>query len=223
MTTRTAVRARRPARAAAWFRPVVRFLEYNFLGPVGQLAAYRDCVARHKLDAAWIAFIDIDEFLFAPGADDVRTVLAAYDDLPALLVYGTFFGSSGHDRRPPGPVTQAYTRRAHVEVACSGKTVANPRHIRAIHNVHLFQYWTGETLDTARRTHAQGRADPIFDRLRYHHYWSRSLEDLHIKVGRGDASTPDRRELHWHLDYESKLNDVEDRSILDICARPPGG
>ena len=39
MTTRTAVRARRPARAATWFRPVVRFLEYNFLGPVGQLAA----------------------------------------------------------------------------------------------------------------------------------------------------------------------------------------
>ncbi len=187
--------------------------------PVGQLGAYRDCVARHWRDAAWIAFIDIDEFLFAPNGDDIPTVLQDYADLPGLLVYGTFFGSSGHDRRPVRPVTEAYTWRAGVDFACSGKTIANPRHIRTIGNVHLFRYWTGETLDTSRRTHEVGRIAPVFDRLRFHHYWSRSLEDLHVKVGRGDASTPDQRHLPWHLDYESKLNEIEDRSILEIATR----
>lgn len=190
--------------------------------PVGQLAAYRDCVARRWREAGRIAFIDIDEFLFSPQSDDIRPILAEYGDVPGLLVYGPFFGANGHRARPDGGVVRAYTRRATIDFACSGKTIANPRHVRAITNVHGFEYWTRETLDTARRTHAEGRPTPVFDRLRFNHYWSRSIEDLHTKVARGDASTPEARQLQWHLDYEARLNEVEDEAILPVARRVLG-
>jgi hypothetical protein len=186
--------------------------------PVGQLPAYRDCLRRHWRHARWIAFIDIDEFLFSPLASDIRPLLRGHAEAPGLLVYGLFFGSGGHVARPQGPVVATYTRRAAPAVALSAKTIANPRHVRDMNNVHAFRYWSGEARDTLGRSLAEGRDDPAFDRLRYNHYWSRSIEDLRAKVRRGDASTSAPRDLAWHLDYESRLNAIEDRAILPRAA-----
>lgn len=188
---------------------------------VGQLPAYRHCIATHWRDAARIAFIDIDEFLFSPETDDIRPMLREYADVPGLLIYGPFFGAAGHQTPPPS-VPLAYTRRASIDFACSGKTIANPRHVRVMQNVHEFQYWTDVSRDTARRTHEEGRPTPVFDRLRFHHYWSRSIEDLRTKVARGDASTAQVRQLQWHLDYEAQLNDLEDTSIVALADRVSG-
>ncbi|WP_375460819.1 glycosyltransferase family 92 protein [uncultured Enterovirga sp.] len=191
---------------------------YDWPLPVGQLPAYRHCIRNHRRDARWIAFIDIDEFLFSPDAMDVRPSLRAWTQAPAVLVYGFYFGSSGHVTRPDEPIVSAYTRRATATTYCSAKTVANPRFIRAITNVHTFSYWTGEALDLSCRTLNEGRQSPIFEPLRYNHYWSRSIEDLRIKVERGDASSEKVRDLDWHLDFEAKLNEVEDRAIAPIAA-----
>lgn len=184
--------------------------------PVGQLSAYRHCVRHYRRQARWVAFIDLDEFLFSPQSVDLRCVLREYADCPGVLVYGVFFGSSGHAVKPPGLLTDNFTRCAPSDVACSGKTIANPRMIYAIRSPHVFHYWSGETLDTRRRSLDEGRSSPVFDRLRYNHYWSRSLDDLHTKVWRGDASTPEKRDLDWHLEYEAQLNSLEDRTILPI-------
>jgi hypothetical protein len=182
---------------------------------VGQLPAYRHCVRRHGGEATWMAFIDVDEFLFSPCAIDVRPILRAYGDLPGLLVYSPYFGSAGHRRRPAGPVVEAFTRRApltHISV----KTIANPRWIHAIRDVHTFKYWRGAALDTRRRPlHAPG--DPPLDVLRLNHYWSRSIEDLATKVRRDDASSPNPRHMGWHLAFEANLNAEEDRSIVQVA------
>jgi len=182
---------------------------------VGQLPAYRHCVRRYADEAGWIAFLDLDEFLFSPGRIDIRPVLAEYADLPGLICYSPYFGSSGHRERPEGPLLEAFTRRADFSLA-SAKTVANPRWIRAIRNVHEFKYWAGEALDTDRRPLTRDRMGPL-DRLRVNHYWSRSLADLEHKVRRGDASTSALRERDRHFDRERLMNAVEDREILPVA------
>jgi hypothetical protein len=183
--------------------------------PVGQLPAYRHCVQRYGDRARWIAFIDIDEFLFSPVQVDILPILAEYRDLPGIGVHSPFYGSSGHQLRPAGPILDAYVRRAPLS-RLSAKTIANPRWIYAIRNVHLFKYWAGEAKDTGRQPLGQG-APPVLDLLRVNHYWSRSLEDLRVKVSRGDASIATPRQLAWHLDFESQLNAEEDRSIIPIA------
>ena len=180
--------------------------------PVGQISAYRDCLAKHGREALWIALIDVDEFLFSPLEKHVPTILERYQDLPGVSVWQAFFGSSGHVRRPSMPVTQAYTMRAGPEVT-TVKTIVNPRMVYRV-GVHESKFWKGENQDTERRRIVSGMT-PVFDTLRINHYWSRSIEDLEQKIRRGDASTPTPRDREWHLAFEHKLNAMPDRVVLE--------
>jgi hypothetical protein len=181
---------------------------------VGQRSAYRDALRRTRRAARWVAFIDIDEFLFSPVSLDIRPVLRRYGDLPGVEVWQVFFGSAGHEKRPDLSVTEAYTRAAGAE-RTTVKTIANPRLVRKP-DVHQFKYWGGEALDTARRPVTEDHR-PVFDMLRINHYWSRSLEDLATKVRRGDASTPHARRSDWHFAFEQKLNGEVDETILPFA------
>lgn len=181
--------------------------------PVGQLAAYRNCIRRTRRIHRWVAFLDVDEFLFSPRATDIRDILRRYEDLPGIEVWEAFFGSGGHDTRPALPVTEAYLKRAPLS-RTTVKTIANPRMVYKV-GVHQFKYWLGEALDPSRRRVAKNQ-QPMVDVLRINHYWSRSLEDLRMKVRRGDASTPVSRDSDWHFSFEKTLNSETDEEILPI-------
>src|SRR5919109_1112110 len=78
----------------------------------GQASAYQDCLDRHRRDARWIAFIDLDEFLFSPTYAPLPQVLKAYEPWPGVHVNWAVFGPSGHETRPQGLVIESYTSRA---------------------------------------------------------------------------------------------------------------
>jgi hypothetical protein len=191
----------------------------------GQKGAYRDCLRRCRNTARWLTFIDIDEFLFSPIEHDLRKILERLEDWPAIFVYAHMYGSSGHDRRPPLPVTRAYVRRALRTQPRTGKSILNPRLVRNIPNPHYMKLWAGETRDEhGRPVHfyappPEGFA-PTFDLLRINHYWSRSLEDLADKVRRGNALEGTARNLEAHLRGEKWMNEVEDPILAD--AGSPG-
>jgi hypothetical protein len=188
---------------------------------LGQLPAYEDCLRRFKQAARRIAFIDVDEFLFAPGGGNIFPTLAAFAHLPGIEVWHVYFGSNGHVQRPETPVTESYTRCAPAGTT-TVKTIANPRLVYKP-GVHQFKYWSGGGRDTAGQ--APGReVTPVFDRLRINHYWSRSLEDLAVKIRRGDATTVAKRTLDSHSRFERGLNHEPDFTILPIARasrRPP--
>ena len=45
----------------------------------GQLPAYQHCLAEHGSESRWIAFIDLDEFLFSPTRRPVTEILPDYE------------------------------------------------------------------------------------------------------------------------------------------------
>lgn len=112
------------------------------------------------------------------------------------------------------PVTQAYLKRAPLS-RTTVKTIANPRMIYKV-GIHCSKYWIGESLDTSRRL-VRGGLPPVLDVLRINHYWSRSIEDLRTKIQRNDASSPAKRNLEWHFDFEKSLNAETDDSIVRIA------
>ena len=75
----------------------------------GQIPAYHHCLAKHGADSRWIAFLDLDEFLFSPTYRPVPEILADYEEFPAVAVNWAMFGSSGHRTRPPGLALEATT------------------------------------------------------------------------------------------------------------------
>ena len=182
--------------------------------PVGQVAAYRHCLGRARRECRWLAFIDVDEFLFSPQVTDIRSILRRYSDLPALDVWQLFFGSGGHVARPALPVTEAYLKRAALSTV-TVKSIANPRMIYKP-GIHRSKYWLGDSLDTSRH-HVEKDRNPALDVLRINHYWSRALEDLETKIRRTDASTPQPRDADLHFNFEKSLNAETDDTILPIA------
>lgn len=193
-------------------RGVVTLIDWPL--SVGQLSAYRDCVKRARASCKWVAFIDVDEFLFSPSLTDIRPILRQFVDLAGIEVWELFFGSGGHVGRPAMPVTEAYLMRAQKSLT-TVKTIANPRMVYRV-GVHQFKFWGAEACDTSRQKVVTG-GEPVFDTLRINHYWSRSIEDLATKIARGDASTPQTRLTEWHRDFERSLNAEHDDAILSVA------
>lgn len=195
-----------------------------------QIAAYADCIARHKNDTRWMALIDIDEFVFSPQARHLPDVLKRYDKVPGVFAYWVLFGSSGHEKRPEASQIDAYTMRmdlhtAQTEVhpkgvtgkARQGKTIFNPRLVMSVDHCCPLM-WSGNVVD--EKFAAPPRlADSVtvsWDVLRINHYWSRSLEDIHDKVARGQAKNGRSRDLERFLQRESQLNKEQDLTILPL-------
>jgi hypothetical protein len=209
-----------------------------------QVVAYNDCIRRFRMDARWIAFIDLDEFLFSPGDRPLPEVLEAYRGVAALFVYWVLFGSGGNQERPDGSVLEAYrhcldlagTRvdnfdhgktddRSNYVTGWSrdGKSIVNPRLVRR-HSVHKPKsVWAGSVMDENGLPVRQRQIDaPVsYSKFRINHYWSRSIEELTFKVDRGDIAdrTRPKRSLERWLEREKMLNDSIDETVIPIWRR----
>ena len=93
------------SRRASWSCTAARARPSN-------IPSFRDCLHRHRDDARWIAFIDIDEFLFSPRGRPVPDILADYEEFPAVGVNQALFGTGGHVERPDGLVIESYLYRS---------------------------------------------------------------------------------------------------------------
>jgi len=176
------------------------------------------CVARHRHEARWIAFLDDDEFLFPIKGADVRKVLKRYEAYPAVAVHWLMFGSSGHLRRPEGLVLENYLYRQR-DVSPIIKSIVNPRRIVAANSPHHWHYKNQELAsdEKERPVKASSSTPATVGILRINHYWSKSLEDGQNKIARGAvdrwaAENPRSMKL-WH-EFDRRLNEVEDREIL---------
>ena len=69
----------------------------------GQVQAANHCLEHHRDESRWIAFLDLDEFLFSPTGRPLPEVLADYEQWPGVVVNWATFGTSGHPQPATGP------------------------------------------------------------------------------------------------------------------------
>jgi hypothetical protein len=166
--------------------------------PMGQVKAYANCLDEHAGDSRWIAFIDIDEFLFSPSGDQLPEVLRRYEAWPGVGVNRVLFGASGHETRPAGLVVENYTRRLEIPgMVESVKSVVDPGRAARPLNPHVFEYTDGHAVDELERplegTFAQA---PSRELLRINHYYTKSDEERVVKFSRPHAGG-------WHREGPS--------------------
>lgn len=209
-----------------------------------QVAAYNHCIKKYRNQSRWIAFIDLDEFIFSPTGRDLPDVLTPYRATSAIFVYWVLFGSSGHLTRPTGSVIESYKHcldSTHVDEddfnhgvmsdksdyvtgwSRDGKSIVNPRLVRK-YNIHKpKKLWIGCT-ENENREPAKQRVDGQqlnYSVFRINHYWSKSIQELAAKVERGSICNPSRpqRDLDRWLAREKTLNVGRDETIQPIWKR----
>ncbi len=171
----------------------------------GQLAAYADCLSRHRDDARWIAFIDLDEFLFSPSGCSLPEVLRRFDSHPAVVVNWRTYGTSGYLERPDGLVVERFVWRMRADRPLNEhvKSIVYPRRTSTwVQNPHMFRLYGSAVGEDGRPVNTAFRVPPTTDLLRINHYWSRSVADGRVKLAnpRADTGAIDRRDiLRRHL------------------------
>jgi hypothetical protein len=153
---------------------------------LSQEAVYNDCLGHHREDARWIAFIDVDEFLFSPLNVPVSQVLADYEDAPGVGVNWVNFGTSGHRETPPGLVTEnfLYANR-NPKARRVIKSVVDPSRTLRCENPHYFRYRSGFAVDEQMRPITGPQLalseQASCSRLRINHYFTKSEEEFRRK------------------------------------------
>ena len=176
--------------------------------------AYDDCLSAHREDSRWIAFIDVDEFLFSPEGRLLPDVLAEYEEHPGVAVNWAMFGTSGHAHKPEGLVTESYVQRtADPGTNNRVKSIVDPRRAIRCKHSHHFAYASGSAVDENHQPVDSWYTPSVsFSKLRVNHYWTRSEAEARRKWDLWDTTGTPRP---WRM-YETmrdSLNELHDDTI----------
>lgn len=166
-----------------------------------QKTAYQHYIRRSRSPDLWAAFIDADEFIFDATQKGIKNLIAALPSgITGLEMPWIIFDTNMHRERPNGLVLENYTRAHSVAPQRNVKTICRVVSVDADNFIcpHRFSYLPG--------CHA---IEMPVSELPLFHYMLRSLEDVRLKVTRGDV---------WSSETERKrLADVDRavKSILD--------
>lgn len=182
-------------------------LTIKWPGRAVQLPAYRDALRRLAGEVPWVAFLDLDEFLWSPDGGDLSTVLAAFPGADAVWAPWRLFGWGPFLTRPSCGVVQAYRWRAAETDASAalGKTIVRPEAVRGIVSPHHFLVRRGTT-----------DASPLL----VNHYFTRSREEALVKCARPRADTGVFRD--WTTEFEAQADRfaaIADHRLALIQAR----
>jgi Glycosyltransferase family 92 len=153
----------------------------------GQMTAYEHCLEAHRHDSRWIAFLDLDEFLFSPTFKPLPEILVDYEKHPAVVASWVMFGTSGHRTPAPGLVTETHDRRKELPPLEQVKSIVDPTRAGRALSPHAFTYTNGFAVNEnyfAIDRPPWGKAPFSVERLRVNHYSQRSEEEYVRKLAR---------------------------------------
>jgi hypothetical protein len=146
-----------------------------------QCGAYKHCVACYGATSDWIAFIDVDEFLFCPSGQKLTRFLLNYTPYGAVGANWCMFGTSHVEKIP--------SKRCLIEVLtrCSSlqhphnksyKSIVQPKYIKDIHMPHscvlVENFFTVDSDGKRVTTEYNSEDGPKYDKICLNHYWTRT-------------------------------------------------
>jgi hypothetical protein len=176
--------------------------------PLDQRTTYDHCLAEHGSDSRWIAFLDLDEFLFSPTGRSLPEILVDYERWPGVGVNWSVFGTSGHHTKPAGLVIENYLTRVDAPANRFIKSIVDPTRVSHCATAHHFSYDSLLTVDENHYPIHDLRSKSVsFSRLRINHYVTRSEAEARAKSNRGAGWNHSER---WRT---SRLEDTYPQEI----------
>lgn len=183
-----------------------------FPGKRQQLLAYDDCLEKHRLDARWIAVIDLDEFIVPQKDATIPEFLRKFESYPAVEINWLIYGSGGAREIAEGNVMDRFKYHSlpnHISNR-HVKSIVNPRRVFCFIGCHEVARMSGRTVDSHGEIIKKNFRDrePQQDVIRINHYAVKSYEEFLNKRSRGRARTLKQRNLEYFNQYD--LNDIKE-------------
>lgn len=212
---------------AGWMKDAATETRLN-----GQVIVFAHAILNFGGAYRWMAFIDVDEFLLPKEGQTVEQALAAVGDFPNVSLPWHMFATSGHEKRPNGPLTLSYTMRGadpmtRKENVSNFKCIVDPCEVIEV-SVHQFKTREFDDLtanDAGKRFTRRARKSPDFYSNRFlqlNHYYTKSREELMAKIARGwsyDTSPTKYRDKVLSMVRSIEEDVVEDRAMVDFIER----
>ena len=203
-------------------------------GKVMQIFAYSDAIDRFLFECRFMAFIDLDEFIFPKTnqkiSEIVEEILSLDENAAGLGINWQIFGSNGQDKADYSKgVLERFTRRASKDsifLDGSGnksgtayiKTIANPRLTRSIQDPHHVAYF-----DDKFAVNSAGKVLPgcynfpvLYEKIVVNHYCIKSREEFLLKQTKGRAARDGDIDTNYFI--TNAHNEVFDDGILKYRA-----
>ena len=184
---------------------------HDWPGKAQQIPAYKDfinrCKSQYKL-YQWVAFIDIDEYLYCRSGATVASLLRDYRNYAAVEAGWIIFGTSGHKTRPEGLTIDNYTMRSELDFE------ENTKHVKSIvRPARVVNFRDPHQMDVFGPT-----AKPAD--LKINHYWCRSEEELAAKYARGRADIGRKHSKETVESIFSSTSAAKDETIKNFWSEP---
>jgi hypothetical protein len=181
--------------------------------PPALVTAFNHCLAEHGDESRWIAFLDLDEYLFSPTLEPLPAVLPAYERHAGVGAVSLQFGTSGHVTQPPGLIIENFLYRWHPPEMSAVKSIVDPTRTERCRNAHWFLHPQGLPVDEQHHPLEEWRSPaPSFEKLQINHYVYMSRETAEEKFQRW-ATSAKPRPRGWFQRELEKRNDVRDERI----------
>ena len=158
---------------------------YDMPGDAMQLPAYTHCLRQHGQECMWLAFFDLDEFLYLKEDADARILLRDYESFSGLALHWDMFSSSGHLSHPGGMAMEQYRQSIGASSYC--KSIVQPSTVRSPISPHHFWYTSGCAVATDGSPALGPFITQCTNKAWINHYSYRSQEDYQWKMEKGSA------------------------------------
>lgn len=209
-------------------------------GKLMQYAVYNDAVNKFRFYCRYIAFIDLDEFIYpkdttSPIAEILDEILHGNKNAAGLSIHWQCFGSNGQEKADYSiGVLERFTRRSkkdfndRVRVNEEGlhqsignnffKSILNPRRIKRMHTHYAIYFEGYNSVDEngEKLLPAFAHYPVVAEKIVLNHYFIKSREEFNLKRMRGRAYSGG--EWSDHLFEHCNRNEEFDDGILKYRA-----
>ena len=184
--------------------------------PDGQQGAFKHFVEGRNQEKVWAAFIDVDEFLFAPQAKTVMDILNQIPHACGIGVHWMCFGSGGQDEYIDLPVLERFHLRS-TEFNDDNRFIKPlirlDQKVIVENDPHIFNVENG-TFDELGRRLTCGRHEHTSKILRVNHYKTNSKGEWLSRQRHKQANLPGApQELIWDSYNIANSMEIDDRTI----------
>jgi len=183
-----------------------------------QCRAYGDLIEKTKKETAWLAIIDIDEFIALKHGNSIPKFLKEYEQYGGIGINWQLFGTAGVQRISESEtLIGSLIKRAPKDFDANRfvKTICRPKRVRKMAQPHFCKYKFPFGHVTEQKTpfpYESLTPEVSVERISLNHYTHRDEDFFYTEKK--------RRILEWFpeakVEMDPVLNEVEDLSMLRL-------